>query len=155
MLHAKLGLTSAEPDDRLLFDALFAIMQANHVDFTLFFRSLGKLVLDAPEHDAPVRDLVLDRPALDAWLVQYRARLRREASIDSARRAAMDGVNPKFVLRNYLAQVAIERAAAKDFSEIDRLLTVLRRPFDEQAGNDAYAALPPDWASHLEVSCSS
>ena len=70
-------------------------------------------------------------------------------------RIAMDAVNPKYVLRNYLAQVAIEKAQNKDFSEITKLLTVLERPFDEQPGMEHYAALPPDWASHLEVSCSS
>jgi uncharacterized protein YdiU (UPF0061 family) len=59
------------------------------------------------------------------------------------------------VLRNYLAQVAIERAQNGDYSEIARLLAVLERPFDEQPENESYAALPPDWASHLEVSCSS
>jgi uncharacterized protein YdiU (UPF0061 family) len=59
------------------------------------------------------------------------------------------------VLRNYLAQVAIEKAQQKDYTEVARLLSVLRRPFDEQPEHEAYAALPPDWASHLEVSCSS
>ena len=67
----------------------------------------------------------------------------------------MDRVNPKYVLRNYLAQVAIEKAQQKDYSEVARLLAVLEKPFDEQPGNEHYAALPPDWASHLEVSCSS
>ena len=67
----------------------------------------------------------------------------------------MDAVNPKYVLRNYLAQVAIEKAQKKDYTEVARLLSVLRRPFDEKPEHEAYAALPPDWASHLEVSCSS
>ncbi len=67
----------------------------------------------------------------------------------------MDRVNPKYVLRNYLAQVAIEKAQQKDFSEVMRLLQILRNPYDEQPDNDAYAALPPDWAAGIEVSCSS
>jgi uncharacterized protein YdiU (UPF0061 family) len=67
----------------------------------------------------------------------------------------MHAVNPKYVLRNYLAQVAIDKAQAKDFSELERLQLVLRKPFDEQPEYERYAALPPDWASHLEVSCSS
>ena len=67
----------------------------------------------------------------------------------------MDAVNPKYVLRNYLAQVAIEKAQNKDYSELARLLAVLQRPYDEQPEHEHYAALPPDWASHLEVSCSS
>jgi len=64
-------------------------------------------------------------------------------------------VNPKYVLRNYLAQIAIEKAQNKDFSEIARLLGVLEKPFDDQPENDKYAELPPDWASDIEVSCSS
>lgn len=155
LLHAKLGLQQTLPGDEALIDGLFAIMQSSHVDFTLLFRSLGNLQLAAPEHDAPVRDLFIERPAFDAWAVQYRARLQQENSVDATRKLAMDKVNPKYVLRNYLAQTAIEKAQNKDFSEIARLLQVLQRPFDEQPEHAHYAALPPDWASHLEVSCSS
>jgi uncharacterized protein YdiU (UPF0061 family) len=160
LLHAKLGLKSTQENDRALADDMFKLMQASHVDFTLFFRRLGDLkvdVLDADREaaDAPLRDLFLDRPAFDAWAVQYRARLRQENSVDGERRVAMHAVNPKYVLRNYLAQVAIEKAQNGDFDEVHRLLAVLERPFDEQPDNEAYAALPPDWATHLEVSCSS
>ncbi len=155
LLHAKLGLATAVAEDRALFDAMFSLMQANHVDFTQFFRKLSQLQVDAPEHDAPVRDLFIDLAAFDAWALQYRQRLRGEASIDAERKLAMDRVNPKYVLRNYLAQVAIEKAQNKDYTEVQTLLTVLSRPFDEQVEYERYAALPPDWASHLEVSCSS
>jgi uncharacterized protein YdiU (UPF0061 family) len=142
-----------QENDRALADDMFKLMQANHVDFTLFFRRLGDLTLDAGAE--PLRDLFLDRPAFDTWAEQYRARLRQEGSVDAERRVAMHAVNPKYVLRNYLAQVAIEKAQNGDFEEVRRLLAVLERPFDEQPGHEAYAALPPDWASHLEVSCSS
>ncbi len=155
LMHAKLGLSTEQAADTALFDSLFALMQANRVDFTLFFRRLGHLQLDAPEADAPLRDLFLDRPAFDAWAGHYRARLRAEGSQDTPRRLAMHQVNPKYILRNYLAQMAIEKAANKDFSEVRRLLSVLERPFDEQADHESYAALPPDWAGALEVSCSS
>jgi uncharacterized protein YdiU (UPF0061 family) len=160
LVHAKLGLTSTLDGDRALFDAMFKLMHENHVDFTLFFRRLGELRLDVLgdeglESDAPLRDLFLDRPGFDAWAVGYRARLRQEGSQDAARRQAMQQVNPKYVLRNYLAQTAIEKAQNGDFSEVHKLLAILERPFDEQPENEAYAALPPDWASHLEVSCSS
>jgi uncharacterized protein YdiU (UPF0061 family) len=67
----------------------------------------------------------------------------------------MHAVNPKYVLRNYLAQTAIEKAQNKDFSEIAKLLSILEHPFDEQPEHAKYADLPPDWASELEVSCSS
>lgn len=155
LLHAKLGLKTVQADDGDLTDAMFSLMQANHVDFTLFFRRLGDLQLDHPSADAALRDLFIDRPAFDAWAAQYRRRLRQENSIDAVRRAAMHAVNPKYVLRNYLAQVAIEKAQNKDFSEVDKLLGILEKPFDEQPEHETYAELPPDWASALEVSCSS
>lgn len=155
LLRAKLGLATEQETDQALFDAMFTLMQANSVDFTLFFRTLGKLKVAEPGTDAPLRDLFLDRPAFDAWAAQYRARLLAEGSEDAPRRSAMDKVNPKYVLRNYLAQLAIEKAQNKDFTEVARLLKVLQRPYDEQPEHEHYAALPPDWASHLEVSCSS
>ena len=158
LLHAKLGLTQLDQHaeaDRALFDGMFALMQANGVDFTLFFRRLSGLKAADASGDEPLRDLFIDRPAFDAWAIQYRDRLRAEGSDDAQRQLAMNKINPKYVLRNYLAQVAIEKAQNKDFSEVARLLAVLQRPYDEQPEHDHYAALPPDWASHLEVSCSS
>jgi serine/tyrosine/threonine adenylyltransferase len=155
LLHRKLGLATVEDGDQKLFDAMFGILQASHVDFTLFFRRLGELRRDDPASDAPLRDLFIDRPAFDAWAADYRRRLLRENSADAERRQAMHATNPKFVLRNYLAQIAIEKAQNKDFSEVARLLSVLEHPFDEQPENEHYAALPPDWAGELEVSCSS
>jgi uncharacterized protein YdiU (UPF0061 family) len=155
LLHAKLGLKTYRKDDQALFDAMFALMQGNHADFTLFFRRLGNLQLADPATDQPLRDLFIDRPAFDAWAMQYRARLAQEGSVDLQRRSAMHSVNPKYVLRNYLAQIAIEKAQNKDFSEIAALLAVLEKPFDEQPEHAKYADLPPDWASELEVSCSS
>jgi uncharacterized protein YdiU (UPF0061 family) len=155
LMHKKLGLLTVRDGDTTLFDALWSVLQANHVDFTLFFRRLGDLQLDEPAADAPLRDLFIDRASFDGWAASYRTRLRAEASVDAARRLVMHAINPKYVLRNYLAQVAIEKAQNRDFSEVRRLLKVLRSPFDEQPENAAYAALPPDWASHLEVSCSS
>lgn len=155
LMRAKLGLQTQQADDGKLFDALFAVLQGSHADFTLFFRHLGAVQIDKAASWEPVRDLFIDRPALDAWALQYGARLRLEHSDDAERKLAMHAVNPKYVLRNYLAQIAIEKAQNKDFSEVARLLQVLEKPFDEQVENEKYAALPPDWASDLEVSCSS
>jgi uncharacterized protein YdiU (UPF0061 family) len=155
LLHAKLGLKEKRDGDRELLDDLFGILQANHADFTLFFRRLAGVHADSNAGDEPLRDLFIDRPAFDAWADKYRQRLRAEGSVDAQRRVAMNGVNPKYVLRNYLAQVAIDKAQHKDFSEVERLLKVLRQPFDEQPEHEQYAALPPDWAAGLEVSCSS
>jgi uncharacterized protein YdiU (UPF0061 family) len=155
LLRAKLGLATVQDGDEALFDAMFKLLADNHADFTLFFRRLGDLRVDGPEHDAPLRDQFIDREAFDAWALKYRARLRQENSVDGARREAMNRTNPKYVLRNYLAQVAIEQAQNGDYGGVHKLLAVLERPFDEQPENESYAALPPDWAAHLEVSCSS
>jgi uncharacterized protein YdiU (UPF0061 family) len=155
LLRAKLGLRSAMPDDAALVDGMFSMLQASRVDFTAFFRRLGELQLENPAADDRLRDLVMDRATFDAWAARYRSRLRQEGSVDAPRRKAMHAVNPKYVLRNYLAQVAIEKAQQKDFSEIERLVAILQKPFDDQPDAEAYAKLPPDWGAHVTVSCSS
>lgn len=152
--HAKLGLVSLRDDDEALTGRLLDTLAASRTDFPLFFRRLSDLAIDGG-NDEPLRDLFIDRSAFDAWSVEYRQRLRAEGSVDAVRKAAMDRVNPKYVLRNYLAQIAIDKAQQKDFSEVERLLQILQHPFDEQPAHAAYAAPPPDWAAGIEVSCSS
>jgi uncharacterized protein YdiU (UPF0061 family) len=96
---------------------------------------------------APVRDLFLDRAAADTWGARYLHRLEREPRPEAARQAAMDTVNPKYVLRNHLAQQAIERAADGDFSEVRQLHELLRHPYDEQPALARYAGHPPEWGA--------
>jgi uncharacterized protein YdiU (UPF0061 family) len=153
--NAKLGLRSTEFGDSELVESLLTILARSRVDFSLFFRRLSSLKLDNPSLDSAVRDLFLDRSSFDAWAINYRQRLNRESSVDSERKVAMDKVNPNYVLRNYLAQVAIEKAQEKDFSEIEKLLKLLENPFDDHPDYQSYAELPPDWAADIEVSCSS
>lgn len=156
-VHAKLGLVETMPEDKALVEGLFALLQAGRTDFTIFFRRLCDLdhpaVDPRPGHD--VRDLFVDRDAFDRWATGYRARLAQEARSADERRLAMRAVNPRFVLRNHLAEEAIVKARQSDFSEVHRLHEVLRRPFDDQPGHERYAELPPAWAGQLEVSCSS
>jgi uncharacterized protein YdiU (UPF0061 family) len=156
LMGEKLGLVNATQEDIPLIAALLEMMQASRLDYTNLFRSLGNFN-PAPEADNDhLRDQFIDRAAFDAWAADYRARLQQEADTDSGRKTRMDAVNPKYILRNYLAQIAIERAEKEnDFSEIDRLLKLLARPYDEQPEMDAYAAPPPEWAQQIEVSCSS
>ncbi|MEN6585597.1 MAG: protein adenylyltransferase SelO [Sulfuricella sp.] len=156
LMRAKLGLTSARPDDAALVEKLLETMQAGQVDYTHLFRSLGQFNSAPGAENTMLRDQFIDRAAFDAWADAYRVRLQAEQSADAERKARMDSVNPKYILRNYLAQVAIRKAEeSRDFSEVERLLALLKRPFDEQPEMESYAALPPDWAQHIEVSCSS
>ncbi len=155
-MNAKLGLISLREGDGELAKRLLRQMHADRVDYTRLFRALGALRLEAPESDGPLRDQFLNREAFDAWAADYRARLRAEGSEDAQRRAAMDAVNPKYILRNHLAQRAIELAEQeRDYTEIERLHQLLQRPFDEQPAMEAYAAEPPEWAEELAISCSS
>ena len=100
--------------------------------------------------------MFIDREAAAAWLERYRLRLQRDGALDKGTRIdSMLSVNPLYVLRNYLAQRAIEAAQNGDFSQIGTLFEVLTDPFNYQPGRDAYAAQPPAWATKIEVSCSS
>lgn len=105
--------------------------------------------------DAPLRDLLIDREAGDAWIAQWRARIATDGCPDAERQAAMDAVNPKYVLRNWIAEGAIRAAQAGDFSEVRAVFACLSQPFDEQPEYERFAAPPPDWAEGLAVSCSS
>ncbi|GAO37059.1 hypothetical protein SCT_2474 [Sulfuricella sp. T08] len=156
LMGQKLGMTHAGQDDVPLIESLLGLMHANKVDYTHLFRSLGNFKSTSGEQNSVVRDQFIDRPAFDAWAETYRARLQNEPGTDEERKVRMDRVNPKYILRNYLAQVAIDKAEKeRDFSEVDRLLKLLGRPFDEQPEMADYAASPPDWAQHISVSCSS
>ena len=156
LMRAKLGLAQIVADDDTLVSDLLAFLAKHGTDFTIFFRALGNFETAANADNCQLRDLMVDRSAFDAWAARYTARLAAESSVDGERRSRMNTTNPKYVLRNHLAQVAIDKATQhKDFSEIDRLLSILQHPFDEQPEHETYAAPPPDWAKSIAVSCSS
>jgi uncharacterized protein YdiU (UPF0061 family) len=163
---AKLGLSECGGDDVSLLRDLHALLHAHEVDMTLFFRHLADVDPDAPTlaplhgafYSADKRDA--GAPGFEAWLQRYAARVRSDATLDrAARRARMHAANPRYVLRNYLAQQAIDRATAGDASGVDELLDVMRRPCDDQPGREAFAARRPDWAREKAgcsmLSCSS
>ncbi len=152
-MRAKLGLRWEQADDMPLHIQLLDLLMKNQVDYTRFFRQLS--VQSSAQERSPLRDDFLDREGFDAWWQAYRSRLQQEAVADSERQAAMQAVNPKYILRNYLAQVAITKAEDGDYSEVDRLLALLKQPYAEQPEHEAYAQLPPDWGRHMEISCSS
>jgi uncharacterized protein YdiU (UPF0061 family) len=153
--RAKLGLADAMEEDDALISGMLNMMAINRLDFTIFFRGLCDLNRDLNLNEIKLRDLCIDLASFDQWLEQYKLRLAKEHSDDKVRQVAMRRCNPKYILRNYLAQKAIEAAQRHDFTEIEKLRKILSNPFDEQPENEAYADFPPDWAQEISVSCSS
>ena len=159
--RAKLGLLTPEAGDRELADDLLRRMADDRCDFTITFRRLAGFSTAPGATNDAVRDLFIDRGAFDAWAQRYAERLARDtrshAGDDAARALRMNRVNPKFVLRNHLAETAIRAARDGDFGETRCLLQVLQHPFDEHdaAASERYAGFPPEWAQSIEVSCSS
>ncbi|HEY4437377.1 MAG TPA: protein adenylyltransferase SelO [Lelliottia sp.] len=151
LMRRKLGLTTQEKGDNDILNALFAQMAREGSDYTRTFRMLSQT--EQLSSASPLRDEFIDRAAFDSWFVTYRERLQREELTDDARQAQMKAVNPAMVLRNWLAQRAIEQAEQGDYAELHRLHEALRTPFADRS--DEYVSRPPDWGKRLEVSCSS
>jgi len=140
-MRDKLGLSEERADDVDLVLTLLDALARDGADYTTFFRRLCD--------DPPIGG------ALAPWLARYRDRIADEAIPPVERRVHMLRVNPAYVLRNHLAQAAIERAQAGDFGEIARLADALRAPYDERPGYEGYAEPAPAGAPAVEVSCSS
>ncbi len=150
---AKLGLPAGQAAPDALVQDIRNLLAVDAVDFTIFWRRLSHWVAAQDATDSSVRDLFLDRAAIDAWLARF-AQLHPPESRGLASRRML-GANPKYVLRNHLGELAIRAAQQKDFSVIADLLKVLQSPFDEHSQYEAYAGFPPDWASGIAISCSS
>ena len=155
LFRQKLGFITTQDEDVQLIERLLQAMHDSRLDFTTLFRKLADINADAPITEIAIRDDFLDRDSIDQWFSDYITRLKSESSVDSERKLSMNAVNPKYILRNHLAQAAIEKAQHKDFSEVAKLLKILVRPFDEQAEYEEYASPPPPDLSAIEVSCSS
>jgi serine/tyrosine/threonine adenylyltransferase len=154
-MRAKLGFLEVQAaDDELIRDFL-SLLQGSHADYTIVFRELSRFSSAEPATKDSLREHFLNPDRFDEWATRYRDRLRSEGSRDEERRDRMNRANPKYVLRNYLAQTAIEKAQNKDFSEIDRLFTLLQNPYHDRPETDMYALPPPNWGKHITVSCSS
>lgn len=149
-MGAKLGLADSQRGDRQLVEGILGLLAAGGVDYPLFWRRLSRFV--AGDDLAPVRDLFLDRNGFDGWLAQYLERLPDDRQ---AAGAGMLRTNPKYVLRNHLCELAIRQAKLGDHSEVETLLSLVQAPFDEHPAHEDKAGFPPDWAAHIEISCSS
>ncbi|MGB7343180.1 MAG: YdiU family protein [Pirellulaceae bacterium] len=175
MMCAKLGLQESRKGvDESLFEDLLRLLQQAETDMTIFFRRLA--TIDCQTESCSADNAEVIRPLADAyyvtdqltddvvtetanWIRRYHARVRSESIGNEERRDRMHAVNPKYVLRNYLAQMAIDKSEQGDHSMISELLDVLRHPYDEQSDKEIHAAKRPDWARHRAgcsmLSCSS
>ena len=154
LFAAKLGFIEVLVGDDALIQQWLELMATEKIDYTNGMRRLSET--DVLNNKIPVRDYFRNTQAFDQWFDLYKARLQKQNTSDDSRQQQMKRCNPKFVLRNYLAQRAIEKAQfEKDFSEVNRLLNLLYTPFDEHPGMEEYASAPPDSGKHLEISCSS
>ena len=156
----KLGLSekneSNASTNMTLIQDLLKIMTAERTDFTLLWRRLSHAAKESNQSTQAwqmVRDLFIDQAAFGAWQSNYMVQLQTQEADDAV--AGMLSVNPKFVLRNHLVEVAIQKSKKGDHSEVDTLFKLLQSPFDEQPEFESYAQLPPAWASEIEISCSS
>ena len=172
MMAEKLGLSAPALADDPLVDDLWTVLAAADIDMTLFFRGLAELPAGyaTPTDGATVPSCIAaafydtpgatpDRAGLADWLIRYRRRIDGEGLPAELRHQRMNAVNPLYVPRNYLAQLAIDKAETGDFSAVREWLDVLRRPYQAQPGREAYAAKRPEWARHRPgcsmLSCSS
>ncbi|MCF8165061.1 MAG: YdiU family protein [Rhodoferax sp.] len=155
IFRSKLGLQLEQDGDIELIERLLQAMHDSKVDFTTFFRQLSNIQIDSRSTEITLRDEFVDRENIDQWFTDYINRLQSEVLSDEVRKRMMDQINPKYILRNHLAQAAIEKAQQDDFSEIEQLQLILSKPFDEQAAFEHYAKAPPVDMQRIEVSCSS
>jgi uncharacterized protein YdiU (UPF0061 family) len=154
-MRLKLGLEKIELEDQQLVKELLHLMEQDKVDYTILFRRLCDFNSVELTNNHGIRDIFMQRDKYDLWAKKYQQRLKNENNSDEQRSIKMKKVNPKYILRNYMAETAIQKAEKKDYSEIERLFNLLQNPFDEQPENEHYADFPPEWAQEISVSCSS
>lgn len=143
LMRQKLGLQFYLESDRWIYEEILRLIDRYQIDFTNFWRQLAD-------------DIVPKKIQKERWYKVYKQRLASEGSYaNKTRRERMNRINPKYILRTYMAQTAIEKAQKADFNEIDRLLHLLRHPYDEQPEMNNYAQTPPAWAKEIVLSCSS
>ncbi|MFC0603067.1 protein adenylyltransferase SelO [Winogradskyella pulchriflava] len=162
MMRSKLGLELEEENDTKLIQDLEDCLLLTETDMTIFFRNLSnfkkgnpengiEIIADAFYKPEEIKDSISEQ--WEAWFIAYNQRLDKEILSDNKRQGKMNAVNPKYVLRNYMAQLAIDKANDGDYSLIDELFTLLKNPYDEQPEYNNWFTKRPDWARH-KVGCS-
>lgn len=162
MMRSKLGLDQYQKDDLILIKDLERILHLTETDMTIFFRNLSQfewqkplegmdIIADAFYKPEEITEVI--RKQWLEWFDTYANRLKLETTSKEERKTKMNRINPKYVLRNYMAQLAIEAADEQDYSLIEELFTLLKNPYDEQLNFQKWFAKRPDWARH-KVGCS-
>ncbi|MGB2115785.1 MAG: protein adenylyltransferase SelO family protein, partial [Porticoccaceae bacterium] len=151
IMASKIGLVNYQSSDEKLINQLLNMMAKDQVDYTLFFRKLCEFSAT----NQTVRDYFIDRDQFDNWAADYLQRLESQNLTDKQRCKSMQKINPLYILRNYMAQTAIEAAEGGDYSEVELLLKILKNPYMAYPEAKKYEGLPPDWASKISISCSS
>ncbi|WP_226701922.1 protein adenylyltransferase SelO [Microbulbifer elongatus] len=155
LMRAKLGLEMEDDGDQQLCADLLELLEHGRVDYSLFFRALSHYAGERPAGTLEALVSPSQHEALGNWLQRYDQRLQKETRSVQERSRAMLATNPKFVLRNYLAQKVIEAAEAGDYQPLSVFFDLLQAPFDEHPGFEEWAAAPTDAGKHLPISCSS
>ncbi len=156
IMKQKLGLLTDDPGDPALIKNLLTILEEGKADYTNFMRGLADLSTEDGAGDGYHAGMLEDSPAYREWAGAYRRRLISEGSVDDERKEAMSSINPKYILRNYLAERAIRKAEDDgDYSEIERLRLLLKNPFSEQPDFEEYSKPAPPSERGLVISCSS
>lgn len=162
MMLNKLGCSNIQPDDENFIQQLTKILYQSQVDMTLFYRNLALFNPENPTSLLPTiaHDSYLDTSNFEKhrynwtnWLQHYSARIQTENIPNHERIAQMNRVNPKYVLRNYMAHLAIEQAEKGDYALVETFYNLLQSPYDEQPQHQKWFAKRPDWATE-KVGCS-
>ena len=168
MMRSKLGLKTENASDHLLMQDLEDVLQVTETDMTIFFRNLGNFKKDEASEGLTIINEAFYLPTelsdtirrqWNAWFDRYAERLQTESIPDSERKSQMNAVNPKYVLRNYMSQLAIDKADEGDYTGIDELYQLLKQPYEDQPKHQKWFAKRPEWARHKVgssmLSCSS
>jgi len=166
MMHQKLGLTKVTVDNLEMIQALEKVLQESETDMTIFFRNLSEFSKNVEIDDrgnflAPIREAFYKPEEIAGeifeewklWFEAYHKLLQKESRDESEKKQAMNDVNPKYVLRNYMAQLAIDAADNGDYSLVHELFELLKKPYDAQPENEKWFTKRPEWARH-KVGCS-
>lgn len=151
LMGQKFGFKKINSDDMQLVNGWLNLLSQDKRDYTQSFR----LLCDEHLSTQKLADHFIDRTNVTQWHQLYLARIAKESLPKNERLIMMREANPKYILRNYLAQNAIQQAEGGSFEECKRLLKVLQNPFEEQPEYQRYAQTPPDWGQSMEISCSS